>query len=691
MRHRAPVPPGLRRGRGRPPGPALAGPCDRRRARRRRRPRRGGGGCRSLPGRPRPGTPLQRGRERRAGARLPRPRGAAHRALHGPRPCRRPRHEPARTGPARPSSSTAAPSSRRRRRSWPKRRARPCCASRSCWAGASAPAPRPAKGSRHAIAAGRRLRLYTDQYRTPVDPESVADAIHRLLERSVAGRLHLGGPERLSRYDLGRRVARVLGLPAHAIEAATQAEPPGAPPSRRHVARHRPRAPGAGMGAAPARRRDPREPARKRIIAALHGPGDTRRSPPARHAQLHVAPARGSRVRDRPRPRHRARPRPRGAAATPPRPRPGRHPHDGRRPATTRRRRGRRGPRGPLPPRLPPERARAGHARPRVLAPRRAAAGRGLDRAAARGPLQRWPLLGAPTVTRRAEEAARDLQAAASPSPAAAGWPLFRGDPARTGARPAAVAAARLRPVWRLPAGAVVASPVLTTDLVIVPATDGRLLFVDRAARPPPAHRRHRGQRVLAHPRRRRPARRHGRGAPSGPRRRHGGGAVPRAARRPRAVLAAAHRQRRRGRHRGRQGWRRGGRRRRQGQDRLDTQARRRLLVGGAGRGTRPVRERRRRASRARRRHRRRHLVGKAGGEGESDARGVGRDRDRGGLRREGARRCAWPTAPRPGAARWAMPCIRPPAWPAKRRCSAATKATSTASTCGRARPGSRR
>jgi outer membrane protein assembly factor BamB len=79
-----------------------------------------------------------------------------------------------------------------------------------------------------------------------------------------------------------------------------------------------------------------------------------------------------------------------------------------------------------------------------------------------------------------AEEAARDLQAAVAPLPTAAGWPLFRGDPARTGSRPGVVVA-RLRPVWRLPSGPVVASPILTTDLVIVPSTDGRLLFIDRA------------------------------------------------------------------------------------------------------------------------------------------------------------------------------------------------------------------
>ena len=75
------------------------------------------------------------------------------------------------------------------------------------------------EGIAAALAAGRPLRLFTDQFRTPVDPESVADAIDRLIARSVSGRFHLGGPDRVSRYELGLRIARVLALPADGIEA----------------------------------------------------------------------------------------------------------------------------------------------------------------------------------------------------------------------------------------------------------------------------------------------------------------------------------------------------------------------------------------------------------------------------------------------------------------------------------------
>jgi dTDP-4-dehydrorhamnose reductase len=75
-----------------------------------------------------------------------------------------------------------------------------------------------------ALRAGRPLRLYTDEYRTPVDPESVARAVALLLRGKASGRFNLGGPERVSRYELGLRVARALGLPSLRIEAARQTE-----------------------------------------------------------------------------------------------------------------------------------------------------------------------------------------------------------------------------------------------------------------------------------------------------------------------------------------------------------------------------------------------------------------------------------------------------------------------------------
>ena len=81
-----------------------------------------------------------------------------------------------------------------------------------------------------AARAGRPLRLFVDEHRTPVDPGSVADAIDRLLARPAAGRFHLGGPERLSRLDLGRRVARAFDLAEGAFAPARQADHRGPDP-----------------------------------------------------------------------------------------------------------------------------------------------------------------------------------------------------------------------------------------------------------------------------------------------------------------------------------------------------------------------------------------------------------------------------------------------------------------------------
>jgi outer membrane protein assembly factor BamB len=79
-----------------------------------------------------------------------------------------------------------------------------------------------------------------------------------------------------------------------------------------------------------------------------------------------------------------------------------------------------------------------------------------------------------------ASAAAEALEAALATAPRGpAPWPLFRGDSARTGSRPAA-AAASLQPVWEAALGPVVASPVVTADAVVAATADGRLVWLDR-------------------------------------------------------------------------------------------------------------------------------------------------------------------------------------------------------------------
>ena len=81
-----------------------------------------------------------------------------------------------------------------------------------------------------ALAARRGVRLYTDQFRTPIDPESIASAVTRLLPGSESGIFHLGGIERVSRYELGLRTARLLGFDGSGIQAIRFAEAVGVAP-----------------------------------------------------------------------------------------------------------------------------------------------------------------------------------------------------------------------------------------------------------------------------------------------------------------------------------------------------------------------------------------------------------------------------------------------------------------------------
>jgi dTDP-4-dehydrorhamnose reductase len=79
------------------------------------------------------------------------------------------------------------------------------------------------EGVAWALREGRPLRLFTDEYRSPLDAESVADAIARVVTRGAGGRFHIGGQERLSRHALGLRVCAALGLDPAPIEAVLQA------------------------------------------------------------------------------------------------------------------------------------------------------------------------------------------------------------------------------------------------------------------------------------------------------------------------------------------------------------------------------------------------------------------------------------------------------------------------------------
>jgi dTDP-4-dehydrorhamnose reductase len=72
---------------------------------------------------------------------------------------------------------------------------------------------------RRAWAAGKTLRLFVDEFRTPLSARVTAKAIWELAAQRCAGIYHVAGTERLSRWDLGKLVA------ARAPELTPRLEP----------------------------------------------------------------------------------------------------------------------------------------------------------------------------------------------------------------------------------------------------------------------------------------------------------------------------------------------------------------------------------------------------------------------------------------------------------------------------------
>ncbi|MEO1007365.1 MAG: sugar nucleotide-binding protein [Planctomycetota bacterium] len=77
--------------------------------------------------------------------------------------------------------------------------------------------------------AGTALALFTDEFRTPLSARDAAAGLLLALGRGAAGRTyHLAGPERVSRYELGRRFAAVaaesLGFEADLFTPGLQSD-----------------------------------------------------------------------------------------------------------------------------------------------------------------------------------------------------------------------------------------------------------------------------------------------------------------------------------------------------------------------------------------------------------------------------------------------------------------------------------
>ena len=73
------------------------------------------------------------------------------------------------------------------------------------------------------IRSGRPMRLFVDEWRTPLALVTAAEALVQIALSDFEGLLHLGGPERMSRHEMGARLARHLGCSdAHLLEATRE-------------------------------------------------------------------------------------------------------------------------------------------------------------------------------------------------------------------------------------------------------------------------------------------------------------------------------------------------------------------------------------------------------------------------------------------------------------------------------------
>jgi dTDP-4-dehydrorhamnose reductase len=75
-----------------------------------------------------------------------------------------------------------------------------------------------------ALSTGLPQTFFTDEFRTPLDYDTAAGLLIRLAESDATGVIHLGGAERLSRYELMRRAALARGINPELVRGNRRAD-----------------------------------------------------------------------------------------------------------------------------------------------------------------------------------------------------------------------------------------------------------------------------------------------------------------------------------------------------------------------------------------------------------------------------------------------------------------------------------
>jgi dTDP-4-dehydrorhamnose reductase len=83
-----------------------------------------------------------------------------------------------------------------------------------------------------ALRGGPKRTLYTDEWRTPLALQTAAQALIGIALSNVSGILHVGGPERMSRWEFGERLAAYLGTTVTGLLSSCRPSGPGEPRPR---------------------------------------------------------------------------------------------------------------------------------------------------------------------------------------------------------------------------------------------------------------------------------------------------------------------------------------------------------------------------------------------------------------------------------------------------------------------------
>ena len=84
------------------------------------------------------------------------------------------------------------------------------------------------------LRAGKELTLFTDEFRTPVSGSNASEGLLLAAEKAH-GIIHLGGHERISRYDFGLLLVELLGIPERLIKPCKQIDVKMAAPRPKDV------------------------------------------------------------------------------------------------------------------------------------------------------------------------------------------------------------------------------------------------------------------------------------------------------------------------------------------------------------------------------------------------------------------------------------------------------------------------